>query len=247
MKQCLNCGNAFDSPYCGQCGQKGSTHRLSIRHFLEHDLVHGIWHVDKGLLFTMQQLFTRPGRFVHDYVAGKRTKAFNAVTLLVICIGLLLYLSDWSGQMAESIQELRTEHASPRVIAVFHFLDHYFKWIILSLIPVFSWCSFLIFRRQKYFYTEHLVINSYLFAGFLILAILLSALIKLPFLKVLDENDWDALAFLYLPIAHWHTWKPFYTIGGWLWRFVVVLLFYAFVTVVLSFIIIVVTMKFAGK
>lgn len=61
-KDCLNCAaTVVPYNYCPNCGQKTTTHRYSIQHFIAHDFVHGIWHVDKGILFTLAGLFKRPG------------------------------------------------------------------------------------------------------------------------------------------------------------------------------------------
>lgn len=71
---CLNCSTELISTYCHICGQKANTHRITPRHFIMHDIVHGVLHLDKGILFTLKQAFTRPGYAVMDYIAGKRIK-----------------------------------------------------------------------------------------------------------------------------------------------------------------------------
>jgi hypothetical protein len=47
-------------------------HSYSIKHFIEQDLIHRIWHVDTGILFTIRELFTRPGHCVREFINGKR-------------------------------------------------------------------------------------------------------------------------------------------------------------------------------
>lgn len=248
MKQCLNCGNPLKGPYCEQCGQKSSTHRLSMKHFVEHDLVHGIWHVDRGILYTVWQLLKRPGPFLNEYLQGRRAGVFNVVTLLLICAGLVLIVSDFQGQMTEVETELGKSEETRIVAQVFHFLDHNAKWLILGLIPIFSLASFIVYRKRKYNYTEHLVINSYLFGMFLFLMLLLGLLFKLPFLAWADDASIDFfLGFVYLVYAYWHMWRSDYSLAGQMWRFAAALLLYILLTLILSAVALAIALKFSGK
>src|SRR4051812_15937136 len=52
---CLNCGYEVINNFCSNCGQSTATHRLSIGHFVVHDLIHSIWHVDRGIFFTLKE------------------------------------------------------------------------------------------------------------------------------------------------------------------------------------------------
>lgn len=89
---CLNCDSPLHGAYCHGCGQKGSTHRLSLGHFLIHDAVHGLWHVDGSFLYTLGQVVRRPGRAAMEYIAGKRRKFFNLITLLLLIAGTSVFI-----------------------------------------------------------------------------------------------------------------------------------------------------------
>ncbi|RYD58971.1 MAG: DUF3667 domain-containing protein [Sphingobacteriales bacterium] len=85
---CLNCGAVLISKYCHECGQKSDTHRITMSHLVKHDLVHGLWHFDKGLLYTLKESFLRPGHMAMDYISGKRIKYYNVFYLILIVIGI---------------------------------------------------------------------------------------------------------------------------------------------------------------
>ena len=68
---CLNCNFTIDNKFCPSCGQKTDTHRIVIKHFVMHDLLHGVWHLEKGILFTLKETITRPGQAALDYIKGK--------------------------------------------------------------------------------------------------------------------------------------------------------------------------------
>ncbi|WP_419868273.1 DUF3667 domain-containing protein [Chryseobacterium sp. CT-SW4] len=166
-KNCLNCEQSIDGNFCSNCGQKASTKRYSLQHLFKHDLVHGIWHMDKGILFTIKQLFTRPGHSIREYIQGKRVNYFNFITLIFIAIGISGLLEYYSGiKLADII-------SSPKEVELYNtmqnFQDKYPKWIPVLTIPIYSLFSFLWFRKAQLNYSEHLVLNSYIVAAQLII------------------------------------------------------------------------------
>lgn len=93
-ENCLNCGNSVTDKYCATCGQKTTVHKYSLKHFIEHDLIHGIWHVDNGILFTLRELFTRPGHSIREFINGKRVGYFSFVTMLLLILGVSHFLGE---------------------------------------------------------------------------------------------------------------------------------------------------------
>ena len=58
-------------------GEKQALIAYSLIHFMEHDLIHGVWHIDKGVLFTVKELILRPGDSVRGFIQGKRVGFFS--------------------------------------------------------------------------------------------------------------------------------------------------------------------------
>ncbi len=86
----LNCGKKLTDTYCAGCGQKADTHRISFRHFISHDLLHGTFHLEKGIFFTAKEALIRSGKAALDYISGKRIRYYNVFLLVLMTIGLLL-------------------------------------------------------------------------------------------------------------------------------------------------------------
>jgi len=165
---CLNCGHLLAECYCSKCGQKASTHRYSLKHFIEHDFIHGVWHVDKGILFTLKELFTRPGHGVREYVQGKRAYYFNFVTLIVLILAISALLAPYSHI---KMSDLMPEASKAAMNSFESFMTRYPKIILLIAIPLNSIFSFVWFRKAGFNYAEHLVLNSYKTAAELILGL----------------------------------------------------------------------------
>ena len=79
---CLNCGKRLTDAFCSGCGQKADTHRITFKNFIFHDVLHGTFHLDRGILFTVKQALTRPGQAALDYISGKRKPFYNVFYLI---------------------------------------------------------------------------------------------------------------------------------------------------------------------
>lgn len=166
---CLNCSNPVTEKFCGTCGQKTTVHRYSFKHFIEHDLIHGIWHVDNGILFTVKELFTRPGHSVREFINGKRVGYFSFVTLLLLILGISHFLNDYA---LVKMSDLMPESSKNTMNELQEFTKKYPKSMLLLTIPFYSFFSFIWFRKSKLNLTEHFVLNSYKTVGESLIALL---------------------------------------------------------------------------
>lgn len=166
---CLNCKEPLSGSFCVNCGQKASTHRYSLIHFIEHDLVHSIWHVDKGIFYTIKELFSRPGHSVRAFIEGKRVAFFPFVTLMILLIGAAHFLGELS---SVKMEDLVPESSRSIVSELDKLSKKYPKLTMLFGIPIYSLFSYLWFRKAKLNGTEHIVLNTYRASGELIIGIL---------------------------------------------------------------------------
>ena len=168
---CLNCHRGVSGNYCQHCGQKSSIHRYSFKHFIEHDFIHGVWHVDKGVLYTIKQLFSRPGHAVREFIEGERARLFNFVTLIILILGVTALMAPYIHIHLADLLPLETKETMNEIDAL---STKYPKVVVLILIPIYSLFSWLWFRKANLNYSEHLVLNSYKTAAELIIGVVFS-------------------------------------------------------------------------
>lgn len=164
---CLNCDATLTGAYCQQCGQKADTHRITVPHLIQHDLVHGLWHFDKGLLFTLREAFVRPGTMAMNYINGKRVRYYNVFYLILLVLGVNAVVAHYFQQYYHIVDKSTTKGLvlDNKTADVSYYVKHYFKLLMFLVIPVFALSGFLSFRKLKLNFAEHAVI-----AGNLLLA-----------------------------------------------------------------------------
>ncbi|CAN5631332.1 hypothetical protein BH11BAC3_BH11BAC3_08160 [soil metagenome] len=173
---CKNCDNIFDGKFCPQCGQAASTHRVNALYFL-HDIPHSVLHVDKGFPYTFYQLIKRPARALDEYLAGRRVsydRPFSYV-LIMSAISVLIV-----SRIRNYMQELQQHNGNALHDA--SFFSHYQAVFLFLLIPLSGAITWLVFRKNKYNFWEHILINTYLAAQLNVLLVIINVFSLLKYL-----------------------------------------------------------------
>jgi hypothetical protein len=86
-----------------------------------HDLLHGVFHIERGILFTLKQVVIRPGYSARDYISGKRVSYYNIFYLMVIILGVILFLDTY------------VETANNILISFWIIMSRYYTWLLYRL------------------------------------------------------------------------------------------------------------------
>lgn len=154
---CKNCHHVFHGHYCNNCGQPAETHKINA-HFLWHDIQHGLFHFDKGILYSFKQLFTRPGNSVREFIEGSRVKHFKPLSLVVVLATLYGALYHFFG--IKLINGNSTDDTFD-YLEINEWVSHHFSWITIATIPIFTLGTFICFRNQGYNFFEYFILNTF--------------------------------------------------------------------------------------
>lgn len=161
---CKNCGNEFEGNYCNNCGQSANTERLDVSYIKHHFHIIFLKYFHKGIIYTVKQLYTRPGHSIREYVEGKRVMHFEPFALLVTLAALygLLYHAFNIDIFQNATIDTQTNGGNISLeILNGWFIDHY-SIVSLVVLPIFAFGSYVCFYKQRYNFIEHVVINAFL-------------------------------------------------------------------------------------
>jgi hypothetical protein len=186
--QCRNCDAdvAIGQAYCGICGQKYSTQRLTL-HEIGHDLLHAFIHVDRSALSLVQMLLVRPGAVARDYVQGRRKRYFGPFSFLVVIVA--------AASAAIAITGFRVVSANGTNIVV-DFLQGHINLLMFAEVPLLAAFSRLLDTRGYFNFAEHLVLAAYTSS----MRVLLATLIVIPVWHIFHPGDPAAVEFVSLLI-----------------------------------------------
>lgn len=153
---CKNCESRFKGNYCPHCRQSSETNRITW-HEIGHHFIHAIFHIDKGLPFTINEMLFRPGKTISDYLKGKRAYHFNPFLFLLLlgATASVLFVSVPVRLIADDVDIELIERTRP-LLAHKHFT------IIGGIVLLFLTLTDFIFHfKKKYTLPELFVSNSF--------------------------------------------------------------------------------------
>jgi hypothetical protein len=187
--------------------------------------------VDKGILYTIIELFKRPGHTIRDYIDGKRINHFKPVAFAFILstIYLLLtynsnartYIDDFYAGWGDAARDAGNKSES----IIFLWLKSHYTYSTIIFLPLLAAASFLAFNVFKYNFFQHFVLHAYLTGQRSILDIILFPVI----LCVPGETTEDVIEWLKLGVGiiltFW-TYLQFFDEGSWIKVIKLTLLYY---------------------
>ncbi|NUY82473.1 DUF3667 domain-containing protein [Flavobacterium sp. MAH-1] len=231
-KNCLNCEKELTDEYCSGCGQKADTHRISFKNFIFHDVLHGTFHFERGMLFTAKQALTRPGQAALDYISGKRKRYYNVFLLVLVTFGLIVFLRHYFEGLYVSLggkpDVYNDDSASAKINEV---IAQKSKLIIFLFVPLSALNSFILFRRKKLNLSEHFIIAGMILLGMLLLSVFgntvfyLTLIVKSDFFNSMISIVTPALIFLYMIYGYFNAFGSDYSRLGITYR---IALFFVF-------------------
>lgn len=231
---CLNCGKELTGKYCAGCGQKSDTHRISFKNFIFHDVLHGTFHIEKGMLFTAKEALIRPGKAALDYIAGKRIRYYNVFYFILLAIGLMLFVRHLHGMILDHAGEIIKEkvyinEASKKLDELFAQKS---KIILLLFVPFAAINSIILFKRKKLNLSEHAIIAGMIFLGLLLLAICSNLIFIVNIVTNLDNTILSlivtALMNIYVGFGYYNAFADNYTKLGIAYR---IFLFFVMISI----------------
>jgi hypothetical protein len=186
--KCRNCDAdvALGQGYCGICGQKYATERLTLRE-IGHDLLHAFIHVDRSALSLVQMLLVSPGTVALNYVQGRRKRYFGPFSFLVIVVAGASAVIALTGFRAVSAN---------RANVVVDFLQGHINLLMFAEVPLLAAFSRLFDVRNCFNFAEYLVLAAYTSS----MRVLLATLIVIPFWFVFHPSNPEAVAIVSLAI-----------------------------------------------
>lgn len=194
VDHCLNCRAPLAGRFCAACGQRSDIRRMDWR-WLWDEFMTSVLVVDRGILFTIRQLFSRPGHALREYIEGRRKPHFKPLAFVALPAALYSLLYLWFFQVDPVILGLPPE--AKRIGDVMNqLMGDYYALIELGTVPMLSLFTWLAFRSWGHHYVEHVVMNAFLSGQRILINILL-----LPFNLLGSTAMFSATSFAFLAYA----------------------------------------------
>ncbi|MEM8527146.1 MAG: DUF3667 domain-containing protein [Bacteroidota bacterium] len=169
-----------------------SQDRIDFKHIFQGILK--VLNFERGLLLTIKEMVISPGKVVRTYLNGENRKKYtHPIQYVVMLVGAYYFLfaliplemNGFDGFMAEGMNiSANQENLTPDQVEkmeeamvlgqeasglMFKYLN-VFTFLTIPLTAVFT---YLFYRKAKFYYTEHLVLNAYITGTYSAIGLLL--------------------------------------------------------------------------
>ena len=122
---CTNCGHEFVGNYCPYCSQKQGLGRITWRSVGRS--IAEVWGMhNRSLVYSVVQLFLRPGYFISDYINGRRQVSFPPVKMLAI-MAVIGVMVDFLTGAIHGMFRTNPEEKMSYITNVFRWLNDHFN------------------------------------------------------------------------------------------------------------------------
>jgi Protein of unknown function (DUF3667) len=163
MTNCTNCNAIIAENYCPNCGQVAVLKRISW-YYLQHEFMH-LFHLEKGFIYTVKQLVSKPGESIRVFLEQNRNKLMKPIPFLVftsLIFALAGSFFDPTG-INNSIGKITVQYSNSyasKILMWFH--AHYaYANIITSLF--IALLIKILYRKYNYNYFEILTLLFFIY------------------------------------------------------------------------------------
>ena len=217
--RCSNCGTEFVGNFCPICSQKSGLGPITWRSVFRS--IGEVWGLhNRSLLYSLVQLFLRPGYFIGDYIIGKRQVSFPPVKMLALIAVLGLLVDYLVGSPISGMFNNDCDFAGDKML----FIDNAFEWMNLHpdvmsviLLSYLILPNYFIFRYAPR-NTRHTLPQGFFIQVFTAITFLI--------LNMFDDlTSWHLFTFVLVNVWTYVMYKQLFGYGWWgtLWRVVAAL------------------------
>jgi len=176
---CKNCNTPLfiENKFCPNCGGKVIRKRLTFKSLI-NEFSENYFNWDNRLFMTFIHLFTKPEEVINSYIDGVRKRymaPFSFFMLSLSLYGLFMYFgTDATTKYMDSMYSMLKNKEDMSSFG--NFIIKNMNLVMMINIPFYAFLSYIIFRKQKFNFVEHIILNTYITASFSFLNLIISIL-----------------------------------------------------------------------
>ncbi|WP_286896916.1 MULTISPECIES: DUF3667 domain-containing protein [Sphingobacterium] len=158
MTNCKNCGTDITLNFCPKCGQPAVLKRIDA-HYIVHEIEH-VLHFERGILYTIRELITTPGKNVKKYIAENRSRLVKSIIFIIITSLIYSVVSHFFHVNDKYVSYYESQHSTTGSIYLW-IQDHYgYANIMIGLFIAF-WAK-LFFNKYGFNFFEIVILLCFI-------------------------------------------------------------------------------------
>lgn len=156
--ECKNCNNVYEGSFCPNCGQSSGETRLNINFFIDQ------FNKKYNPLKSHKSIFSflkSPITYIDNYINCKRVNVVDPITLLFVSVGLFLLISGFINPYLPQ-ETVEDNLGMGNLSKILNWSNKNMGLLNAIIIIPFSGVTWLLFKKSKFNFAEHIAVNMYL-------------------------------------------------------------------------------------
>ena len=197
MNICKKCKSEFRGNYCSNCGHPQEIERINGRYILSE--IGSVLNFQKGIFFTIKELFIRPGQNIKIFISEDRNRLVKPIMFILICSLVYTIFKQIFG-FKDGYIDLQFDGSGSAISLIFQWITQNYGYSnILMSVFVALWIKIL-FRKYECNFYEILILLFFVSGMQMLMFSFLGALESLTKIRVLSFG-----AYIVMVYAFWAT------------------------------------------
>jgi len=158
MNICKKCGKRFEGDYCSNCGHPERLRRINFGYVTNE--ITSVLNFEKGFLFTVKELFFRPGKSIRTFISEDRNRLMKPMVFILITsliYALIIKISDFEGGAIDGVLAA-LEDDKTATVAIFNWIQENYGYAnLIMAIFIGLWLK-VFFKKYQYNFFEILIL-----------------------------------------------------------------------------------------
>ncbi|MBV1911585.1 MAG: DUF3667 domain-containing protein [Kangiellaceae bacterium] len=191
MNSCINCKSEINGSYCFNCGRPFKLARIDGQLVLQE--ISSVLNFEKGIFFTIKELFLRPKQNMKSFILEDRGRLVKPVIFLIVT-SLIFTLTSHFFQIENGYVDYTSdEHTATTLIFDWIQSNYGYSNIIMGML--FAVWIRILFRKYDYNFFEILIILCFVMGIEMLIFSVFGALEGVTKLKLMQLSGLFALGY----------------------------------------------------
>lgn len=151
---CKNCKAELKGNFCSNCGQPSKLKRID-GNYVRQEIGH-ILHFDKGILYTIKELFLRPGKNVREFLIDNRNRLVKPIIFIIVTSLIYSIINHYFHIEEQYIQQDGLENST--IGKMIKWIQEHYGYANILMAIFIAFFIKLFFRKSNYNFYEILIL-----------------------------------------------------------------------------------------
>jgi hypothetical protein len=186
LNNCKNCDKESIGEFCSNCGVPKEFKRINRQYIT--DEISSVLNLDKGIFYTIKELFIRPGNTVKGFIEGDRKRIVKPIIFLIICSLIYTIAQQFFSFEAGYIKyDIKDRNDTPIMVKIFEWFSKNYGYANILLAVFITFWIKIFFKKSNYNHYEIYILLCFIIGNSILIYTLLGiieSIIDFPILQL---------------------------------------------------------------